>query len=63
MESVPNFNEIHERKTSAEVAAALDEYLNASSTDADAESASTETVKYGAKPTSAVDAAFADLMS
>jgi hypothetical protein len=62
MESVPNFAEIHERKTSAEVSAALDEYLNASSTDAEAESASTETVKYGAKPTNAVDAAFADLM-
>jgi hypothetical protein len=62
MDSVPNFDEIHERKTSADVAAALDEYL-AGTSDADAEKDSKETSKYAKKSTNAVDAAFADLMS
>lgn len=61
MDSVPNFDEIHERKTSADVAAILDEYL-AGSSDADAETDSKETTKYAKKATSAVDAAFADLL-
>jgi hypothetical protein len=61
MDSVPNFDEIHERKTSADVAAILDEYL-AGTSDADAESDSRETTKYAKKATNPVDAAFADLM-
>lgn len=61
MDSVPDFNAIHDRKTSAEVAAALDDYL-AGTNDRDAESDSSETVKYASKPANAVDAAFADLM-
>lgn len=65
MDSVPNFDEIHERKTSAEVAAALDEYL-ASGSDSEAEAESTETVKYGGKaknPSNAIDAAFAEILA
>jgi hypothetical protein len=65
MDSVPDFNEIHDRKTSAEVSAALDEYLNSGASDAEAEGASTETSKYGAgkkSQSSAIDSAFADLL-
>ena len=65
MDSVPNFAEIHERKTSADVAAALDEYLNGGSSDAEAESQSSETTKYGGKQKSAssdIDDAFRDLI-
>lgn len=61
MDSVPNFDEIHERKSSADVAAALDEYL-AGTSDTDAETDSRETVKYAKKATNAVDEAFASLM-
>jgi hypothetical protein len=63
MESVPDFETLHERKTSAEVSAALDEYLSADST---AEADSKETAKYGggkAKSASSdIDSAFADLL-
>jgi hypothetical protein len=62
LDSVPDFATLHERKTSAEVAAALDEYLAG---DSSAESESNETAKYGSdkKASNAVDEAFADLMS
>jgi hypothetical protein len=61
MDSVPDFSTIHDRKTSAEVSAALDDFL-AGTNDRDAESDSSETVKYAPKATNSVDAAFADLM-
>ena len=62
LDSVPDFATLHDRKTSAEVATALDEYLAG---DASAEADSSETSKYGSdkKASNAVDAAFADLMS
>jgi hypothetical protein len=62
MDSVPDFNTLHERKTSAEVTAILDEYL---ASDASAEDASSE-VRVSAKAnkaTSAIDSAFKDLLS
>jgi hypothetical protein len=64
LDSVPNFDDAFERKTSDEVSAILDEYL-ASGSDTEAEAESKETVKYGkgSKSTNAVDKAFADLMS
>ena len=63
LDSVPDFADAFERKTSEEVAALLDEHLSAGS-DADAEADSKE-IKYGkgSKSTNAVDKAFADLMS
>ena len=63
LDSVPSFDDAFERKTPEEVAAMLDEHL-AAGTDADAEADSKE-IKYGkgSKPSSAVDAAFKDLMS
>jgi len=60
MDSVPDFDEIHERKSSADVAAILDEYLAG---DVSAETDSKETTKYAKKGANSVDAAFADLMS
>ncbi len=61
MDSVPDFNTLHERKTSTEVLAILDEYL---ASDASAEDGSSEVKVTGgkAKSTSAVDKAFADMM-
>jgi gp32 DNA binding protein like len=63
LESVPNFDEAFERKTSQEVATILDEYL-ASGSDSEAEGDSKETAKYGkgSKSASAIDAAFKELM-
>jgi len=62
MDSVPDFNTLHDRKTSAEVAIALDEYLSG---DASAEAESSETPKYGGgkskSATSSIDDAFAEL--
>jgi hypothetical protein len=62
LDSVPDLEAIHERKTSAEVAALLDEHL-AGGSDSDAEADSTE-VAYNKskKSTSAVDAAFKELL-
>jgi hypothetical protein len=62
MDSIPDFDALHERKTSEEVAAALTEFMTSGGTDAEAEADSKETVKYGSKKTTAVDEAFADLM-
>lgn len=65
MDSVPVFDTIHDRKTSAEVATALDEYLSSGSS-ADAEADSKETTKYGGgKSKSAsndIDDAFASIL-
>lgn len=68
LDSMPDFEILHTRKTTAEVAAILDEHLAGS----DAEEDSSEVVKFGAKPTarpvakkterSAVDEAFDDLL-
>jgi hypothetical protein len=66
LDSVPNFDDAFERKTSAEVEAILTEHMaGGSESDADAEASSKETVKYGkgSKSTSAVDEAFKSLMS
>lgn len=71
LDSVPEFDKLHTRKTSEEVAAILDEYLSGES---DAEESSSETTKFGAKPAgrpasvkkvekNAVDAAFDELIS
>lgn len=65
LESVPNFDDAFERKTSEEVAAILDEHL---STDASAEDSSSEVTVGGAKAkkasaSSAIDEAFKSLMS
>lgn len=66
LDSVPDFDTLHTRKSSDEVAVILDEYL-AGSTDAEAEGDSKETVKFGtvaaAKGKSAVDSAFDELTS
>ena len=43
MDAIPNFEDLFDRKTTAEVQAMLDEFLLS---DEDAESTSTETVKY-----------------
>jgi hypothetical protein len=63
LDSVPEFLDAFERKTSDEVAALLDEHL-ATGSDSDAEADSKE-IKYGkgSKATSAVEAAFKDLLS
>ena len=68
LETVPDFNEIHEVKTSEEVARILDEHL-AAGDDSDAEADSKQTTKYGGatpakkKATNDIDSAFADLIS
>lgn len=68
LDTVPNFDEIHEVKSSEEVARILDEHL-AASDDATVEAESKQTTKYGGssaskkKPTDDVDSAFRDLMA
>ena len=68
LETVPDFNEIHEVKTSEEIARILDEHLTAAD-DADVEAESKQTSKYGGatqakkKATDDVDAAFRDLLA
>jgi len=73
LESLPDFEKLHTRKTTAEVATILEEYLNSadSSTDDDAEGSSKEVKKFAAaapvakkvvKQKSDIDAAFEDLM-
>lgn len=68
METMPDFDNIHTRKTSAEVVAILDEYLSSDHSEEEVEQNSTETVKFGAKPvaknikkSNPVDDAFAEL--
>ena len=67
LETLPNFDELHEYRSPAEISKILDEHLSGG-TDADAEESSSQTVKYGGatkakapKSTDAIDAAFADL--
>lgn len=64
LESVPDFEKLHTRKTSAEVATILDQYLAGADNDADAEASSSETKKFAAAPTpkNKVDEAFSELM-
>ena len=65
LDSIPNFDELFERKTAAEVGTLLDEFL---STDQSAESQSSETTKYTSGPTatgtqpSSVEDAFNELL-
>jgi len=65
LDSIPNFDELFERKTAAEVGTLLDEFL---STDQSAESQSSETTKYASGPTatgtqpSSVEDAFNELL-
>jgi len=58
LESVPDFSQLFERKTPADVQALLDEFLLGES---DAEAVSSETVKYN-NTTSEVDKAFQELL-
>ena len=61
LDQIPNFDEVFERKTPEQVQAMLDEFLLSES---DAESVSNESSKYnGATDGSAVDQAFAELLS
>lgn len=66
LETVPNFETLHTRKTSEEVGTILDAYLAGADNDADAESSSKETAKFGgavvAASKSKVDQAFSELM-
>jgi hypothetical protein len=64
LETVPDFEKLHTRKTSQEVSTILDEYLASADNDADAEAGSSETKKYSATPAakSKVDQAFSELM-
>ena len=59
LDSVPDFSQLFERKTPAEVQAMLDEFLLG---EQDAEATSSETVKYNNNTTSEVDRAFQELM-
>lgn len=68
LNGVPQFDTIHDRKTSAEVAAILDEHL-AAPTDKEVEAESSQTTKYGGaapatkkKSTDAIDEAFASIL-
>ena len=67
MESLPNFETLHTRKTSEEVNGILDAYLAGADNDADAESSSKETAKFGGAASAAskskVDSAFEELIS
>ncbi len=58
LESIPDFENLYERKSPSQIQAMLDEYL---SDDVDAEMNSNESQKYGS--TNSVDAAFARLTS
>lgn len=64
LESIPNFDDLFERKTTAEVGQMLDEFL---STDESAEARSTETARYNSGPqatatATSVDDAFNELL-
>jgi hypothetical protein len=63
MESVPDYDEVFERKSPEEVQAALDLALNAGASDPEAEAESSEEEKYGKEEPkgSSVDEAFAEL--
>jgi hypothetical protein len=61
LDQIPNFDEVFERKTPDQVQAMLDEFLLGEN---DAEEVSTESTKYNSNSaTSAVDQAFAELLS
>jgi len=61
LDQIPNFDEVFERKTPQQVQAMLDEFLLS---DGDVEDVSNESTKYGTNSgTSAVDKAFAELLS
>ena len=72
LDSLPDFDKLHTRKSTEEVAAILDEYLAGDHSDEEAEKDSKEVAKFGAKPAAkvvakkteknAVDAAFDELM-
>jgi len=69
LETIPDFEKLHTRKTTEEVAVILEEYLNSadSTTDADAETSSREVKKFGGpskvKPKSDIDSAFDDILN
>lgn len=64
LDSVPNFEELHEYKSPEDVARILDEHLSGGHSDETVEKDSKETAKYGsAKSTNTIDAAFADLLA
>jgi hypothetical protein len=70
LESIPDFDKLHARKSTEEVAVILEEYLNSAdnSTDNDAEQSSKEVKKFGAAPAKAksksdIDSAFDDLLN
>jgi len=60
LDQIPNFDEVFERKSPQQVQVMLDEYLLS---EEDAEGVSSETNKYNNTGTSAVDQAFAELLS
>ena len=60
LDQIPNFDEVFERKTPEQVQVMLDEFLLG---EADAEEVSAESSKYNNSATSAVDQAFAELLS
>jgi len=72
LESLPDFDKLHTRKTTEEVATILDEYLAGDHSEEETEKESSEVSKFGAKPVAKpvvkkaeknlVDAAFDDLM-
>ncbi len=64
LDSVPNFEELHEYRSPADVARILDEHLSGGHTDETVEKDSKETAKYGnSKSSNTIDAAFADLLA
>lgn len=50
LDTMPDFNTIHKRKTSQEVSTILDEYLAGDHSEEETEKESSETSKFGAKP-------------
>jgi hypothetical protein len=71
LESLPDFDKLHTRKTTEEVATILDEYLAGDHSEEETEKQSSEVSKFGAKPVAkaapkaiknAVDEAFDSLM-
>jgi hypothetical protein len=73
LETLPDFDKLHTRKASEEVATILDEYLAGDHSEEETEKDSRETVKFGAKPAArpvakpasknAVDEAFDELLN
>jgi hypothetical protein len=69
LDSIPDFDKLHPRKTSEEAGVILDQYLAGDRSEEDTEKDSSETVKFGAKPvakttakkSNPVDDAFAEL--